>query len=69
VGNGILNCGGGGGGGSTGKAGAMGLLQCLSGDSVTMLLVFRGSARRCVRGVIGGSIFSVGGVFEEGISS
>ena len=37
AGNGILNCG----GGSAGKAGAMGLLRRLSGDSVRMLLASR----------------------------
>ena len=58
-----------GGGGSVGKAGAMGLLRRLSGDSVRILLAFRVSARRRVRGVIGGCICCVGGVFDEGTPS
>ena len=55
-----------GGGGSVGKAGAMGLLRCLSGDSVRMLLVSRISVRRWVLGVPGDSVYSVGGVVGTG---
>ena len=57
-----MNCG----GGSAGKAGAMGLLRRLSGDSVRMLLALRISARRWVLGVPGGSVCSVGGVVGTG---
>ena len=41
-----------------------GLLWRLSGDSVKILLAFRFSSRRCVRGVVGGCICSVGRVVE-----
>jgi len=57
---------GGGGGGSAGKAGAIGLLRRLCGDSVRMLLASRISARRWVLGVTGGSVCSVGGVVGTG---
>ena len=45
------------------------LLRRLSGDSVRILLAFRVSARRRVRGVIGGCIYCVGVVFDEGTPS
>ena len=61
MGNGIFSRGGGG-SGAGGKAGAMGLLRRLCGESVRMLLALRVSARRCVLGVTGGSVCSVGGV-------
>lgn len=50
-------------------AATIGLLRRLSGDSVRILLAFRVSARRRVRGVIGGCICCVGGVFDEGTPS
>jgi hypothetical protein len=40
----------------------MGLLLRLCGESVRMLLASRLSARRCVLGVTGGNVCSVGGV-------
>ena len=54
----IGSCGDGGGG----KTGAMGLLRSLCGESARMLFAFRLSARRCVLGVTGGRVCSVGGV-------
>src|SRR5579859_6827715 len=50
------------GGGGGGKTGAIGLLRHLCGESVRMLLASRLSAQRCVLGVTGGNVCSVGGV-------
>ena len=66
VGSRLIGSGGGGGGAATAIAG---LLRRLSGESVRILLVFRVSVRRRVRGVIGGCICCVGGVFDEGALS
>ena len=55
-----------GGGGGGGKTGATGLLRGLCGESVRTLLASRLSARRCVLGVTGGNVCSVGGVVGTG---
>ena len=56
-------------GGGGGPARAMGLLRSRCGESDKMLFAFRISARRWVRGVIGGCIDCVGGVLDGGTSA